>query len=744
MMKRFFDDNKRNFWFWAFFSLIVVALIAMLVLSKDAGNSGDEDGFQIPHGRNVVNYFKTNGVDTTCTTFENLKYYGSSPDIIMEYWNQTFKIDDISHSRHIFNAFYGWIALLFAGLIACLLGGWRAGVITILLLFFSPRFLGHSFNNPKDIPFAAAVMAAIYFMTLFFKQFPKVKITTLIFLTLFIALSISVRIGGVLLYAYFGVFGVIFFVQQLLRSRKAEKQKSRKAEGLNLGKVFFRLLLYGLGVAIVSYFLGLLLWPYALQAPIKNPLEAFKEMSKFAIGIRQLFEGSLQWSDLLPWYYTPKLIFMTIPAAVILGLLCFFVFIRKNPKNYFNYFIIFFSSFFPVFWIVYTGANVYGGWRHTLFAYPPMVVAAALGLNLAIERIMEKVKMNNEIFLKLITNTSGIVILLLLLWNPIRHIVKNHPYEYVYFNELAGGINHAYGNYEMDYYYHSTREASEWILKNVAPNPLDMPKIKVVSWHSVSVQYFLRNDTANFQVGFARWYERGNFDWDYGIFSITGMMPEEIKNENFPPKNTVYQIKVDNKPICLVLKRDTKEDYIGFQLKNSKDYVSAIYHLKNAIEEDCTNIPAYINIIESYFNIRKIDSAKIFIDKILEYVPKYETANYMLAYYYNIINDPDNALKTLKMIREQNPKFKSAYHFAYQIYMQQNDLKNAEKMILLLMETDQMDDQSFNQIISIYKAQGLDERSAYKKAYKKYIKALEKLGKKEKAKIYQDALKKMK
>jgi len=146
----------------------------------------------------------------------------------------------------------------------------------------------------------------------------------------------------------------------------------------------------------VSYFLGILLWPYALQSPIKNPLEAFGEMSNFAIGIRQLFEGEIQWSDMLPWYYTPKFVLITIPIAVIAGLLLFFAFLWKDKKNYFNYFIIFFTFFFPIFWIVYTNANVYGGWRHSLFAYPPMVVAAGLGFNLAIEWVAQKVVKENR------------------------------------------------------------------------------------------------------------------------------------------------------------------------------------------------------------------------------------------------------------------------------------------------------------------------------------------------------------
>ncbi|MCL2168085.1 MAG: hypothetical protein FWH59_03035 [Lentimicrobiaceae bacterium] len=367
-------------------------------MSINAGNSGDEDPFQIPQGKNIVNYFKTHGTDTTCLTFKNLKYYGSSPDAIAEYWNRAFNVENISKSRHIFNALYGWIAILFAGLIAYLIGGWRASVLTLLLLFLSPRFLGHSFNNTKDTPFAAGIMAAIYFMTLFFKQFPKVKIYTLLFLILFIAFANSVRIGGILLYAYFGLFGLIYLIMTYWQMRRS-KNKMRLAP--TMLSITSKMLLYGLSVAIISYFLGLLLWPYALQAPIKNPLEAFNEMSKFSISIRQLFESSLQWSDNLPWYYTPKYILMTIPIVILLGLILFFTFIWKDKKNYFYYFIIFFTFFFPVFWVVYSGAHVYHGWRHTLFAYPSMVVAAGLGFNSAIEWITQKIMKKEDIPQKL-------------------------------------------------------------------------------------------------------------------------------------------------------------------------------------------------------------------------------------------------------------------------------------------------------------------------------------------------------
>ena len=207
------------------------------------------------------------------------------------------------------------------------------------------------------------------------------------------------------------------------------------------------MIIMGLCICIIGYFAGLLLWPFALQAPIKNPMEAFKLMSSFDVSLRQLFEGSLQWSDALPWYYTPKFILMTIPIAVIVGMLLFFIFCWRKKENRFWSFFVFFTFFFPVFWIVYTRANVYGGWRHAMFAYPPMVVAAGMGFDGLVRWIENKVQgaghkvqdSNNEEqqnaaknWKPVMVNIGAVVVLLALLIGPIRHIVANHPYEYVY------------------------------------------------------------------------------------------------------------------------------------------------------------------------------------------------------------------------------------------------------------------------------------------------------------------------
>ena len=129
--------------------------------------------------------------------------------------------------------------------------------------------------------------------------------------------------------------------------------------------------------------------------------------------------------------------------------------------------------------------------------------------------------------------------------------------------------------------------------------------------------------------------------------------------------------------------------------------------MKKAIQLDPTNEAAHSNIIECYFNLQKMDSAKIYIDKLLALVPKYETANFFLTNYYIAQKDYDQALKVAKKLIKDNIKFKAGYHLGFQIYAQKGDLKGAEKMMLALMKAEQMDQQGVQQLLNLYKAQGI-------------------------------------
>lgn len=718
---KFFEENKNNVFFWVFLALIVALCVILPLRSLDAGNSGDEDTWQYPHAEKVYNYYATGGKDTTYKSVPEMNPYGMWYDTFTVLVCKTFHIDNYQTARHIINSLMGVLAILFTALLAKKLGGWRAAVITLVLLALSPRFIGHSFNNPKDIPFTAMFIVSLYLIYVFINEFRKPRILTAFFLALSIGLAIGVRIGGLLLFAYLGMFVALSYLIYY-----PVKSYFKKDNLVLVGKCF----LLFVGICVVAFGVAMAFWPFLLEAPIKHTVEIFNTMSQYTTSIRQVFEGTLQWSDKLPWYYTPKYILITIPIAVIVGMVLFFIFCWRKKEDRFWAFFVFFTFFFPVFWIVYTHANVYGGWRHAMFAYPPMVVAAGWGFDALLKWIETKLKIEPQETGKrpLILNISAMVVLLLLLAGPIRHIFANHPYEYVYFNELVGGTKNALGNYEMDYYYHSTREASEWVIANAEKNP-DGSKVKVATWHTASVQYFFRNDTTAFQPMFVRWYEKENSDWDYAIFTVTGMYPEYLKSKSFPPKNTVKTIDVDGVPICIILKREDKNDYLAFKQKEANNLDSAIMLYHKALEYDGDNLGALFGLGELYVRTGKPDSALIYLKRYEEIDPKADLSNLMIAYAYMSQNKRAEAINVLHRSMQVNPKYMGAYYLAIQIALQDKDIAAAKKEFFKVIDNDRVDNQITQLWVQYSAMQNIDENQAYRNLYKAMIRSLEKRGK---------------
>jgi len=585
-------SNKTLFW-----GVSVLLLVIIVILSRNAGISGDEY-FHVDHAEKVYNYYTTGGADTLALNDPKglLHLYGQSLDNEVHFFNEWFHVKDIYQTRHFFNSLTGWILILFSGLIASLIFGWRAGILAMLLVFFSPKILGHSFNNPKDLPFASAYIFTIYFILKFIKEIPKNKWVTMLFIGLGIGWAISLRIGGVILIPYLLMFVGIYYL-----SEKRFYKSGGFIEALK--KVGFILV-----IIIAGYFVGLLLWPYALQNPIKNPLASLKEMSNYGMGINQLFEGEIQMSKNLPWYYGLKYILITNPIIVFIGLVLFLatVPIRKATKNDFlYYFYLFFAFAFPIAYIIYQGSNIYGGWRHLLWTYSPIVILAAGGFDYFLNK-------NNK-YIKYGT----LAVIVILMFHPVKHTIKNHPFEYVYYNQLVGGTKGAYGNYEMDYYYHSLREGADWLIENEVTNDT----IIVATNHSRITEYYFRN-YPQVQVHYSRYYEKGKEEWDYAIWANTHITPLQLEKGYWPPKETIYTMDVDGMPIGAVVKRVSDEDLKGFEAVKKNKRAEAKQHFKNFLEL----YPENEEVLEGYARImlqeRKLDSTVIYADSSLIYNPR--------------------------------------------------------------------------------------------------------------------------
>ena len=116
-----------------FVAISLIMLIGMIYLSKDAGISGDEY-FQVDYSELVYDYFT--GTNNDSEVFKApMIYYGQSFDNIAFFIKEILKPDDFYKFRHLLNSISGFVLILFAGLIAAKLFGWRAGVICLLFIF---------------------------------------------------------------------------------------------------------------------------------------------------------------------------------------------------------------------------------------------------------------------------------------------------------------------------------------------------------------------------------------------------------------------------------------------------------------------------------------------------------------------------------------------------------------------------------------------------------------------------------
>ena len=313
----------------------------MLLASRDAGITCDEV-LHYDHSVAVYNYFATKGQDESAmnTPVTHLKHYGQSCDNLVTILTKLLNIEDVYGFRHIMSTIAGWLTIMMTALFAIWLAGYRTGILVLVLFAASPTFLGHSQNNLKDVPFALGYISSLCFTAKFLISGTRVSLKTIILLTVSIAFAISIRAGGILLICYLFFFWFLFLLYKkyLVRSEINFRECRNK-------------LIWIVAISVISWLLSILLWPYALQRPVCNVLESYRVMAHFPDTFRQLFEGRVEWSDFMPWYYLPQSMLITIPIVVISGFLLFFIFSKKvfQESKAFIYFLVVFAILFRLY-----------------------------------------------------------------------------------------------------------------------------------------------------------------------------------------------------------------------------------------------------------------------------------------------------------------------------------------------------------------------------------------------------------
>jgi tetratricopeptide (TPR) repeat protein len=610
----------------------------MLFTSRDAGITCDEV-LHYNHSVSVYNYFATNGRDQSAldTPVTHLKYYGQSYDNIVTILIKWFHIENTYGFRHIMSPLAGWLAIMITALFAVRLAGYRAGILVIVLFAVSPTFMGHSQNNLKDIPFALGYILSIYCILKFVMERRNTSLKYPVLLTLSIAFTLSIRAGGLVLICYLCFFFLLYWLFRYFKKIRMESSET-----------WTKLMWIGI-ITLGSWLLSIILWPFALQSPVRNVLESYRVMAHFPYTFRQIFEGRVEWSDFMPWYYLLKSMSVTIPLLVSAGFCLFFVFIKRAVKDgmAIQYFFILFTIFFPVIFVIYERSNLYSSWRQFLFLYPAIILIAATGFSYLFDYLVK-------------AKYSGLIIVLaiaLLAVHPVRFMALNHRYSYIYYNQLAGGLHGAYGNYETDYYYVSQTEASKWLLDYLKERK-DSAVVKIKATYSVSWQFRNHPET---ETSYFRYEERCMSDWDFAIVANRYISPYQLKNNIWPPKNAIHIIYADNIPVCAVIERRSKDDLKGFNALKEGKTDAAIHYLEKALQVDDGDEMLYYNFAVALYNGGFFQNSDSILKMGLKVNPDFEP---ILMYLGNIArsqNRTEDAISFYEKVIRTNRKYFEAY-----------------------------------------------------------------------------------
>jgi Dolichyl-phosphate-mannose-protein mannosyltransferase len=447
--------------------LLFCHFLLIVFTFRDYGMSWDQAPTR-EYGKSVANFYSTLGRDATARVrnANNVYLYGGLFEILAP------AVERLTHlgwpeARNLTSALFGLLGIWASFRLGAIAFGPNVGLTAALFLTLTPVYYGHEFINPKDIPFAALYVLSLSYLLSMALEFPELRWSTTIKTGLAIGAALAMRVGGLILFPLLAgslLASALWNLSELDRRILFKKL-------LTSGVLHFGTML------ICAWLVMLLFWPFAWKKHwgvpffgVPNftaPFIALKEFSKYGWQGTVFFEGQLLKPSELPAHYLFTLFVNSLPefilAGWILGIIALFpVFFRKPSvltRTTLSVVIIFVAGAVPIASIILSHALLYDNFRHVLFTIPPFIVLSATGV-----WAFAKLYKNETIRLVLvIAYTLGIL-------TTIADMRALHPYEYIYCNRLvAGGMEQANQQFEMDYWGTSFREAALWLKQYYRP-----------------------------------------------------------------------------------------------------------------------------------------------------------------------------------------------------------------------------------------------------------------------------------
>jgi hypothetical protein len=425
--------------------LVAIAIIAVLTF-RDYG-LGWDDYTHAEYGDLLLSLYGSGFSDQRAFSFVNLYMYGGGFDMLAGLAAKVLPID-LFETRRLMGAVIGLVGLIMSWRLGRRVAGPVAGLLAVILLSISPLYYGHMYMNPKDSPFAVAMVLVLLGLVNAFQEYPRPSPATTAMTGVGLGLAIGTRVIGLIAIPY--AIAVLAFVYAIEIRRIGFKVASTR-----VGQFILMLL----PALLLGYLVMGLVWPWSVLEPL-NPLRAAEYFSHFfERPWKEMFDGAAVLVPDMPRSYVPTLFALKEPEITLLlglsGMAGAVLLVARGDValgQRASLLLMLLAATLPVALTIVTRPPMYNGIRHFVFVTPPLAVLGGIAGAFVFDQITRYGR----------TAVAAVAaVLLAAVAAPATEMIRLHPYQYTQFNHLAGGVQAAEERYMLDYWGLAFKQATQ-------------------------------------------------------------------------------------------------------------------------------------------------------------------------------------------------------------------------------------------------------------------------------------------
>jgi hypothetical protein len=460
MLVPFADRISVRAWTGATVAFIAIAAVVAFATCSYYGITWDEE-HSMEQGRLLLRWYTTGFTDRNVIDGGNYWFYGGLFNVLAQVSHRATGFG-LYETSHVINVVFGLAGVALAAWIATSLFNPMAGFLAAVFLWMTPVYYGHSFNNPKDIPFATMSLVAFAGIISCWRHLPDVPRGVWVRTGLALGLALAIRIGGVL---YCGYLALSWAAWLAVRAYPFTSDRMRQA----LADAR-RLLVAGVKIAAVAWMVMAVFSPIMQARPFGGLWRTLHAAAHFPdMDGKVRFDGMDLPADQLPWTYAPVWFAITLPefyvVAAAAGALALWWNTRSltrlvDPRSTVFIALLMVAAGLPIVSAIALKAVLYDGIRHLLFIVPPLAILAGI----AVAGLLDGAGAR-------LAKAAVIVLVAISVATTSADMVRLHPYESIYFNRtVGGGLRAASSRFETDYWGLSYKEGLEWVLAHYRPD----------------------------------------------------------------------------------------------------------------------------------------------------------------------------------------------------------------------------------------------------------------------------------